>query len=914
MSLSPDTTYYYRVRALKGAAVSTNSNIIEVKTLAGAGQIVAASPPSAPVIVSVFNRQSTIVNLAFIPSANTTDFRIDVSISSVFSSFVGNYNNHIVTYNDCGIVTIDNVNYYFLSLPSLTPAIQYYVRLKGVNAAGQSSWSGTFNFRTNVALQAPTIALPTDVSSTSFIANWTKVPTATSYRLDVSTVSNFSSFVSQDVNVGNVDTYTVTSLSPSTTYYYQVRAVVSSTTSENSGTELLTTLASGTGTGVYITPPAAVAFTNVNILTDTKISISWTPRPYATEYEHQISTLSDFSSNTSTTLQGTTRLTTGLTPGTSYFIRARAKNGSVAGAWSTTYAFSALSVGSITVPTAIAATNINLDTATINWQAVPLILTYSLDVSTENTFTTGLIYNDLSVGAGATAYLLSNLTPNTTYYYRVRAYNFVNISNYSNVISFTTGASLTAPTVNPATAIKSTSFNANWATVVGTTYYLLTIAPTANKSEKIGGGYWFRKNVGNVLTYQATQFIDPNTAYSYRVESVANGAIGDASAWQDLTTLPPTPTIKWVNGFNTLDWGVPGEVNRLQLAYDSNFKNPLPGYENKIISLLVSNYTINEYTQQIFARAYYDGGDYSNVLTTVDTNTIWDSAVGVIALQPGPVFTQSAVARWLAKAGATSYRLQLGTVSGNVFTPNVGWELPREVGNVTSYTIDGLTANTAYAYRASAVNGTTASVYGDYVTFITNNSYVFNGAISAPAASASTGVETDRFIAAWSAISGTGYLIEISRRTDFILLDKVLFSAGLSMLVTGLNASTTYYHRVAAVNGTDRGVYSSTITTATTAITTGYSSVPGAISINPASSTTDGFTVSWVADSQAAGYVVYVSEFSNFSILSDVRILTTGTLSRRVAGAKSATLYYIRVVGFNTLGSGPNSVITFTTS
>src|ERR1700726_4656018 len=69
-----------------------------------------------------------------------------------------------------------------------------------------------------VALMAPT--------RSSFMATWDRVSGATGYRLDVSTSSSFSSYVSgyQDLNVGNGTGRIIGGLSSGTTYYYRVRA------------------------------------------------------------------------------------------------------------------------------------------------------------------------------------------------------------------------------------------------------------------------------------------------------------------------------------------------------------------------------------------------------------------------------------------------------------------------------------------------------------------------------------------------------------------------------------------------------------------------------------------------------------------------------------------------------------------
>jgi hypothetical protein len=84
----------------------------------------------------------------------------------------------------------------------------------------------------------------TNIQATSFSANWNASTGATGYRLDVATDSGFTSFVTgyEDLDVGNVTTYSVSSnINPGTTYYYRVRAYNGSGTSGNSNTISLTT-------------------------------------------------------------------------------------------------------------------------------------------------------------------------------------------------------------------------------------------------------------------------------------------------------------------------------------------------------------------------------------------------------------------------------------------------------------------------------------------------------------------------------------------------------------------------------------------------------------------------------------------------------------------------------------------------
>jgi hypothetical protein len=88
---------------------------------------------------------------------------------------------------------------------------------------------------------APTPAAPrarnaTQVTATSFTANWSSVRHAAGYRLDVSTSSSFVTYVPgyQNLDVGNTTSRNVIGLTANTTYYYRLRAYNGNGTSPNS--------------------------------------------------------------------------------------------------------------------------------------------------------------------------------------------------------------------------------------------------------------------------------------------------------------------------------------------------------------------------------------------------------------------------------------------------------------------------------------------------------------------------------------------------------------------------------------------------------------------------------------------------------------------------------------------------------
>lgn len=71
----------------------------------------------------------------------------------------------------------------------------------------------------------PTAAAATSVTSSSFVASWSVAPgNVTSYSIDVATNNSFTNLVVNNLNVGNVTSYTVPGLTCGTSYYYRVRA------------------------------------------------------------------------------------------------------------------------------------------------------------------------------------------------------------------------------------------------------------------------------------------------------------------------------------------------------------------------------------------------------------------------------------------------------------------------------------------------------------------------------------------------------------------------------------------------------------------------------------------------------------------------------------------------------------------
>jgi autotransporter-associated beta strand protein len=221
-------------------------------------------------------------------------------------------------------------------------------------------------------------------------------------------------------------------------------------------------------------------------------------------------------------------LSGGLNPGASNF--GRVKNGSYAAGDFTT---SVNGSGGIVLtfmpstppttvpaaPVASAATGVTSNGFTANWSYVSQATGYRLDVSTNSGFADFVSgYQDLDVGY-IVSWNVGALTAETTYYYRVRAYNLNGASTNSDTINVTTAVAVnppSAPIANAATSVTTSNFTANWSGVGGATGYRLDVS-TNNAFSNFLGVYQ-DLDVGNVNTQSVNGLSAGATCY-YRVRA-----------------------------------------------------------------------------------------------------------------------------------------------------------------------------------------------------------------------------------------------------------------------------------------------------------------------------------------------------------------------------------------------------------
>ena len=675
-ALNPSTTYYYQVRSANASGASPSSNTITALTISDTPTAVTASSATQTSFIGNWNAVT-----------GATGYFIDVATTNGFgASIISNYNNQPVA----GIS---------LSVTGLASGTTYYYRVRSTNPSGTSPSSNTISQATIPPNPVATTA--TLITQISFTANWDTDTGATGYLIDVATTSGFGGSIISDYNNKPVagTSLNITGLNPGTTYYYQVRAANGSGTSSSSNIITGPTIPE-TPTAVAASSPAQTSFT-----------ANWNSITGATGYFIDVATTNGFGgsiipSYNNQSVAGTSLSIAGLPSGTTYYYHVRSANSS-----GTSPSSNIISQATIPPnPVATAATLITQTSFTANWAASTGADNYFLDVSSDNfsSFISG--YNNQPIG-NVTSYVVSNnLSPNTTYYYRVRAQNSVGTSGNSSTVSV-----LTAPSVPVAVAaipIAQTSFTANWGSVPGATGYFIDIAADASFNSLI------LNNTPTSSNFYSATALNSGTTYYYRVRSANAGGSSTSSNTISAITIPATPTP--VNAspiaqtLFTANWNsVTGATEyRIDVASDNSFASAsiLLNYNNLLVSgtsISVTGLTAgtNYYYRVRAANSSGISGNSNPQLALT-----WPDTPIAGPADPNPT-TTSFSTNWSSVMSATKYLLDVATSSD--FIQTVLKDL--DVGEVTSRIVNGLSSGATYYYRVRAVNSSGNSPYSNIV-------------------------------------------------------------------------------------------------------------------------------------------------------------------------------------------------------
>ena len=903
--LSANTTYYYRLRAYNGGGPSGNSNTISATTQN-------INPPPAPTANAASSITQTSFTANWSSSATATGYYLDVATNSSFTNYVDGYQN----------LNVNNVTN--RSVTGLSANTTYYYRLRAYNGGGPSGNSNTISATTqNInPPPAPTANAASSITQTSFTANWSSSATATGYYLDVATNSSFTNYVNgyQNLNVNNVTNRSVTGLSANTTYYYRLRAYNGGGPSGNSNTISATTQ--------NINPPPAPTANAASSITQTSFTANWSSSATATGYYLDVATNSSFTNYVNgyqnlNVNNVTNRSVTGLSANTTYYYRLRAYNGGGPSGNSNTISATTQNINPPPAPTANAASSITQTSFTANWSSSATATGYYLDVATNSSFTNYVDgYQNLNVN-NVTNRSVTGLSANTTYYYRLRAYNGGGPSGNSNTISATTQNinPPPAPTANAASSITQTSFTANWSSSATATGYYLDVATNSSFTNYVNG--YQNLNVNNVTNRSVTG-LSANTTYYYRLRAYNGGGPSGNSNTISATTQninpPPAPTANAASSITqtsfTANWSSSATATGyyLDVATNSSFTNYVNGYQNlnvnNVTNRSVTGLSANT-TYYYRLRAYNDGGPSGNSNTISATTQNINPPPAPTANAASSITQTSFTANWSSSATATGYYLDVATNSS--FTNYVNGYQNLNVNNVTNRSVTGLSANTTYYYRLRAYNDGGPSGNSNTISATTQNI----NPPPAPTANAASSITQTSFTANWSSsATATGYYLDVATNSSFTNYVNGYQNLNVNNVtnrsVTGLSANTTYYYRLRAYNGGGPSGNSNTISATTQNI-----NPPPAPTANAASSITQtSFTANWSSSATATGYYLDVATNSSFTnyVNGYQNLNVNNVTNRSVTGLSANTTYYYRLRAYNDGGpSGNSNTISATT-
>jgi titin len=770
--LTPNTQYFYRVRAYNAAGNSTYSNIVNATTL--------VSLPAAPTALNATVISSQQINLTWVDNSTNEDgFKIERSIDGTTYSEIQDVASGSTTFQNIG----------------LDPATQYYYRIRAYNGAGYSAYSNVVNATTQPsAINAPGALSAAVVSSQQINLSWADNSTnETGFKIERS--DDGVTFTEIQTVAADLTSYQNVGLSPNTQYYYRVRAYNAGSYSAFSNIINATTLNSS------INPPGSLTATAVSAQ---QINLTWSDNS-SNELGFRIERSADGVIFNEISLVGaniTAYQNYGLLDNTLYYYRIKAYNASETSSYSNIV--NVTTPQSIpNAPSALIVSSINVDEINISWSDNSNNETgFKIERSSD-----GVTFTEIgSVTANLKTYQNSGLVENTRYYYRVRAYNGSGNSAYSNIVdAVTTQTPPVAPGTLSATAVSPLQIDLSWNDNSDN--------EDGFKIERSGNGisfFEFQTVVAGATSYQNIG-LSPNTEYFYRIRAYNNGGSSSYSNVVRVTTAQSLP-----NDPSDLQ-AIPVSTQQINLSWKDNsnietgysIERSIDGATFTVVQTVGEDVTtfqnsgLSSGTQFYYrVRAYNSAGSssYSNTVNVSTEQTLPNAPSG---LSVTPVSSQQIDLAWTDNSSNENGFSIERSKDGVSFV-----EIQTVLTDVTSFQNTGLTPNTQYYYRVRAFNNVGNSVYTNVVNTTTSQSIP-----DAPGELTVVSTSPQEIDLVWSDNSSTetGFKIERSLNGTTFNEIQTVGTGVTSFQNTGLTANTQYYYRVRAYNSLGNSSYSNIV-------------------------------------------------------------------------------------------------------
>lgn len=488
--------------------------------------------------------------------------------------------------------------------------------------------------------QAPYITTLTNITATGFALYWNESPGATGYQIERAANSTFSN--SYLLYVGATNNASMDNLSAGTTYYIRMRAM--------NGSSLFSPYSE---TYVFRTVPAVPTALDPTSVTESTFTANWTPVTGITNYYVYVGAAPDYIAYSPVygpaTVPGiaVSLTVTGLEAGTTYRYWVKAGNESGMSSYSGAKTVTTLPL-TVSAPIATAASNIAAKSFRANWNPVSGATSYRLEVSSSPDFVHSLNNYD-NILVTSTSQDVSGpmeLQPNTTFYYRVRAFIGTRTSVHSNTITVRTAT--LAPVATAATDFTTNSFVGHWNPVTGATSYLADLSTTPDFSTILYAVS------ASTTTQAAFTSLQQKTKYYYRVRAYNSASVASANSNTilavDLDMNYVRTTEVMVDGMTTeaaAESAATGDQMTVTSFYDGLGRpaqtvavKESPLQQDKVLATIYDSYgrEMRRYPPVItlFSGGWYNPGLVGNDGNFAGTAASFYSAGGLVATDASP--------------------------------------------------------------------------------------------------------------------------------------------------------------------------------------------------------------------------------------------------------------------------------------
>ena len=526
-NLSAGTRYYYRVRAYDSVGSNYSDYSDSASAVTYPPPTYNPSAPSTPVTSTVYGYELTIQFTD--QSDNEEGFKIERQEGEA-GSFTEIDRIEAISSSGSAVLYTDQ---------TVTDTTTYYYRLTAYNSHGDSAPPAT---STAITTKGPPPLAPSALSATALSYNqvalaWTDNSGGQALTFKLERKKAGGAYVQILSLLASITSYNDNNnIQPETVYYYRIRAYGDGGYSSYSN-EVNVNIPTG--------PPKAPIITRLETVSANQVNIFWTDESHnETGFKIERKTSGGaFQEITQVGANVTSHNDDTLAPNTAYYYRLRAYN-TYNSPYSGIYSASTLPLPP-NAPANLTATAVSPVQVNLQWND------NSID---ENGFAVESrkesepdYYQIANLAANNTTFSHLPVSATATYYYRLRAWNSVGMSNYSNGISITTPSASSITPLAPAnltgTTVSSYRVNLAWQDNSDNEegFKIKRQSPGVTEFTEVG------LVAANVISFSDTT-LDDLSAYTYTVCAYNIAGASDISNEITATTITST----WIN-INTAD-------------------------------------------------------------------------------------------------------------------------------------------------------------------------------------------------------------------------------------------------------------------------------------------------------------------------------------------------------------------------